>query len=176
MAEIPPAVREYLSTGDVLYRAELSRRLPELEEQLRDPATQAAVREWLGSPDAQEESRGELVANALNYLLDAGPDPADAQLVRAFLQHPLHLVRLRAYQYLASMYFRDDRRDALLEVLSRMMDDPHDSVRAQGIRLIERVGAETELRPVLVQWHRTADQRGFAGGDSYELASRLIGA
>jgi hypothetical protein len=176
MAEIPPAVREYLSTEDVLYRAELSSRRPRLQEQLGDPATRAAVREWLGSEDAQEEGRGELVANALNYLLDAGPDPADVSLARSFLQHPLHLVRLRAYQYLASVYFRDARRDALLEVLTRMMDDPHDSVRAQGIRLIERVGADTELRPVLVQWHRTADQRGFAGGESYELASRLIGA
>jgi hypothetical protein len=176
MAEIPPAVREYLSTEDVLYRAELSRRKPEVEEQLRAAATRAAVREWLGSEDAQDESRGNLVANALNYLLSAGPDRNDIRLVRSFLQHPLSLVRLRAYEYLASMYFRDGRRDALLEVLARMLDDPHDSVRAQSIRLIQRVGADAELHPVLVQWHRAADQRGFVGGESYELASRLIGA
>jgi hypothetical protein len=174
MAEIPPAVREYLSTEDVLYRAELSRRKPDVEEQLRAAATRAAVREWLSSEEAQDESRGDLVANALNYLLGAGPDPTDTRLVRPFLQHPLHLVRLRAYEYLASMYFRDGHRDALLEVLTQMLDDPHDTVRAQGIRLIQRVGAGAELQPLLVQWHRTADQRGFTGGESYELASRLI--
>src|SRR5260370_22553026 len=173
MQEIPAGVREYLSTTDSLYRAEVAQRYPDLQKALNDPATRKAVLDWLASDEAWDSANSGFTSNCLEFLR-AGATEGEAQIVRGFLLHPEPQVRLRAYEFLLTLYFPDKNREAMFLLLHGMLSDNDDMVRAQAARYIERANAVAELRDFLQRWYKTASDRGWAGTERFELVERLL--
>ena len=173
MQQIPAEVREYLSTNDTLYRAQLSQRYPHLPDTLTAPTTQTAVLNWLSSDEAWDQSLNGFVVNCLMFLRsDATPEKA--QIVRNFLVHADPYVRLHAYEFLLTLYFPNNNPEALLMLLQTMLLDADDSVRAQAASYIERANAVAELRDFLKSWLKGAQSRGWAGSESFELVEHLL--
>ncbi len=173
MQQIPAEVREYLSTNDTLYRAQLSQRYPHLHDTLAAPTTQTAVLNWLTSDEAWDQSLSGFVVNCLMFLRsDATSEKA--QIARNFLVHADPYVRLQAYEFLLTLYFPNNNPEALLMLLQTMLLDADDGVRAQAASYIERANAVSELRGFLNSWLKGAQSRGWAGAESFELVERLL--
>jgi hypothetical protein len=175
MPELPADVRDYLSSEDVLYRAELLRRSPDTMRLLEEASTAAAVREWLGSQEAQGAEAADLVVGALNYLTRRpSADGTDEELVARFRSHPSPRVRLRALEYEASRRFQSGDTQALIATLAQMLEDDHETVRAQSARLIRRADLGDEMRDTLAEWHRRAERRRDETAESRELVGELL--
>jgi ADP-ribosylglycohydrolase len=173
MQAIPAEVREYLSTSDSLYRAQVVQRYPDLQQTLNDPATRKAILDWLTSDEAWEPSLSSFTSNSL-ALLRVGAAQEEAQIVRSFLLHPDPWVRLSAYDFLLTLYFPDRNREAMFLLLHGMLSDNDDMVRAQAARYIERADAVDELRDFLQRWYKEAPGRGWADTESFELVGGLL--
>jgi hypothetical protein len=173
MEAIPPEVREYLSTKDALFRAHVVQRYPVLDQVLNSPATRKALLDWLASDAAWNPTISSFTSNCLEFLR-VGAAEGEAQTVRAFLLHPDPYVRLRAYEFLLTLYFPDKNREAMLLLLQGMLSDNDDVVRAQAASYIERADAVSELKDFLQQWYKSAPLRGWARTESFELIERLL--
>jgi hypothetical protein len=173
MASIPVEVRSYLSTNDSLIRAVLAEQFPDLQETLADPETREAVLEWLESDDAWEAANTHFAMNALRYLQGKATQ-AEAQTVRPFLLHTNPSVRLTAYEFLLTLYFPDKNPEALLQLLQNMLSDDQEMVRASAARYIRQSAVTPELKRFLQRWQKTAEDRGWADTESYELVERLL--
>jgi hypothetical protein len=170
---LPPAVAAYLSSEDGLQRAQLTADHPELQALLRDAGTRLAVLDWLHSDEAQRPESTPLVAGSIGFLRTAA-QPDEAAALRPYTLHREAKVRLRAYEFLLTLYFPDRNPDALLLVLQSMLSDPDDGVRSQGGRYVERAGAAGELAPFLARWSREAPERDWNAGESAEVVNRLL--
>lgn len=170
---IPTVVTAYLSSEDKLRRAQLLADHPELGQLLEDPSTRTELVDWLRTDEADEPESAPLVAGVLMFLRTAAA-AHEAAVIRPFTLHPDPIVRLRAYEILLTLYFPDRNPDALLLVLQSMLSDPHDGVRAQGARYVERAGAVAELAPFLTGWTRKAREREWDEGESAEVVDRLL--
>ena len=169
---IPPVIRSYLATEDGMARAQLGSDHPELERQLADPATRRAVLDWLRTDQAQRPEFAELVMGCIGFLR-AAAEPDETPVVRPFTLHPAPEVRLRAFEFLLTLYFPERNRDALLLVLQSMLADADDAVRTQGARFVERAGAGAELGLFLAHWSQQAADRDWDTGEAAELVERL---
>lgn len=173
LADLPDAVRDYLSSGDSLYRATLQQQYPNLQRVLTRADARSAVATWLAGEEALRDELAEVAANALEFIRPAAR-AADASIARRFVLHPHALVRLRADELLLTLYFRNRNREATLLLLQSMLLDPADLVRAQAVRHAERVGVDSTLRTLLQGWLNLARAQGFAATESAELAERLL--
>jgi hypothetical protein len=175
MASIPGEVRSYLSTNDSLVRAALAEQFPDLQETLADPETRDAVLAWLAGDDAWEAANAHFTMNALRYLQGKATQ-AEAQTVRPFLLHTDPNVRLAAYEFLLTLYFPDKNPEALLQLLQNMLSDELEMVRASAARYIKQSAVTPELERFLQRWQKTAQDKGWADTESYELVERLLEA
>ncbi|MFN8496343.1 MAG: hypothetical protein U0641_00690 [Anaerolineae bacterium] len=173
MSEIPVGVREYLSSEDPIYRHALFERYPNLQGTLDDPTTRADIVGWLSSDEAHQESNAGFVVNTLKFLR-AGATPSEAPAVQPFLLSGSPYVRLRAYEYLLTLYFPDKNHDALVMLLYGMLSDSSDTIRAQAVHYIERAHVAGEMRAFLDRWYKTAAAAGWADTESYELVGQLL--
>jgi len=173
MQEIPEEVRAYLSSDDALMRAQLLQTYPSLQQTLSDPQTRTALLSWLASDEAWQPDATGFVAHALAYLR-VGAKQDEAPIVRTFLVHTDAHVRLRAYEFLLSLYFPDRNPEAMFLLLHGMLLDGDDTVRAQAAHYIERANAVGELRGFLESWRKVAPSRGWDGSESFELVERLL--
>lgn len=171
--DIPPVVRDYLAREDSLARAQLVSAHLEVKEQLGNPATRRAIIKWLAADEARRPEMTGLVAGSLGFLR-AEAEPGEAMVVRPFTLHPEPIVRLRAFEFLLTLYFPDRNREALLMVLQSMLVDSHDAVRTQGVRYLERADAGAELGTFLAGWAREAPGKGWHTGESAELVEWLL--
>ncbi len=173
MESFPDQVKEYLASDDALVRKQLFQREPGLQQTLADPETRAAILNWLADDQAWEPSVEGLIQNCLIFL-QGDASVSEDKTVRSFLLHPNPYVRLRAYEFLLSLYFPDKNREALFLLLHGMLSDSDDAVRTQAARYIERAGAVEELSQFLERWYKTAPNLGWEGTESFELVGRLL--
>lgn len=173
MTYIPPEVKQYLSSDDDLLRARLVQQYPRLQETVDDPKTRVAILEWLASDEAHEKSSAGFASACLKFLR-AKASQNEAPIVKTFLLHTDSHVRLRAYEFLLTLFFREKDREAMLGLLHSMLSDSDDMVRAQSARYIERTGAADELQDHLQRWHLDALSRGWRGTQSFELVEHLL--
>jgi len=173
MQEIPAGVREYLASDDALIRAQLLHINPNLKQTLEDPQTRTAILNWLASDEAWDSALSGFVLNCLGFLR-SGAAVSEDQIVRTFLLHPDPYVRLRAYEFLLTLYFPDRNREAMFLLLHGMLSDSADAVRAQAVRYIERANAVAELRGSLERWYKRAQNLGWTGTESFELVEHLL--
>ncbi|RIK44206.1 MAG: hypothetical protein DCC55_03180 [Chloroflexi bacterium] len=150
-------------------------RHPDLNQSLRDPSTRAALLEWLASDAARDPAQSGTVANTLEFLR-IGATPTEAMTIRPFLLHPDPFVRLRAYEFLLTLYFPDKNREAMLLLFHNMLTDRDEAVRSLAVSYIERANAVAELRGVLETWLQTARQQGWENTETLELVERLLAA
>lgn len=171
---IPADVRRYLAAGDSLARAQVTSDHPDVGDRLADPRTRESVLAWLRSDEATQPEASHLVAGCLTFLRPAA-EPAEVSAVRPFTLHPDAVIRLRAFEFLLTLYFPDRNREALLMVLQAMLADAADPVRTLGMRYVERADAAGELDTYLRGWVREAPAKGWHTGEAAELAPRLLG-
>lgn len=170
---IPVEVREYLMMSDGLGKASVFQRYPNLQATLDDPKTRAAILNYLRGDEAWKESAAGFTMKCLEFLR-VGAAAGEAPVVRIFLLHPDPYARLRAYEFLLTLYFPDKNREAMFTLLQNMILDDDDAVRASGARYIERAGAGAELRDFLRRWRRQAAGRGWEAKESVEIVDRLL--
>src|SRR5262245_26146075 len=174
MPEIPTEVKAYLISHNVLTREQLRQRYPNLDQLLSAPQTRKTILEWLASEVAWDESNAEFVMRCLEFLQD-GATEDEASVVKTFLLHPNAYVRLRAFEFLLTLYFPDKNREALFLLLHSMLFDSADAVRKSGAAYIDRANAVTEMREFLQRWIKVAASRGWENTDSFELVQQLLG-
>jgi hypothetical protein len=173
MKHIPSELKQYLSSEDRLYRARVLEQYPGLQQILENPGTRELIVSWLSSDEAHDKPSAELAASSLKFLRpNARQD--DAPVIRTFLLHADGYVRLRAYEFLLTLYFPDKNREAMLLLLHNMLSDSDDMVRSQGARYIERAGAASELAESLRRWQKNAVSQGWQGTESFELVEGLL--
>jgi hypothetical protein len=173
MSEIPIAVQQYLASEDDWFRHGIIQQNPRLVETLTDPGTRRAIVDWLSSDAAYAEAQIGLAVNYLKFLRPAAR-PDEASAIRTLLLHPNLQVRLCAYEFLLTLYFPDKNREALLGLLTGMLSDAEDAVRAEAAQYIERANATAELKDFLQRWIRMAVERGWGSSESYEIVVRLL--
>lgn len=171
---LPDGLMEYLSARDLLTREAALGRHPGLHEVLAEPETRRALLTWLSTDEPWDATAGDLAAQVLEYLHGAASED-DAAGVKPFLLHPDPQVRLRAYEFLLTLYFPDRNREAVFLLLTGMLSDESDMVRSAGAVYAERAGAGGELGGFLARWHALAPARGWEESESYELVGRLLG-
>ncbi len=171
--QIPIEVREHLSAGDGLGKAAVAERYPDIQATLNNPKTRVAILNYLASDDAWKDSSTGFTMKCIEFLR-SGATQQEAHLVRTFLLHADHYVRLRAYEFLMTFYFPDKNREAMFVLLQNMILDDHDAVRTQGARFIERANVGVEFRPFLKRWRKTAAGKGWEGKESVEIIDRLL--
>lgn len=173
MTNIPNDVKQYLASEDPLYRAHLLEQHPSLQRTLEDPATRDLIVGWLSSDEAHEKQFTELAGACLKFLRP-NARPEKAPVIRTFLLHPNALVRLRAYEFLLTLYFPDKNREAMVLMLHSMLSDRDDTIRSQGARYIERAGVAPELKDFFRHWKEMAVSQGWQGTESFELVEGLL--
>jgi len=173
MPEIPPEVKAYLVSPNVLAREQLRQSYPDLEQVMSDPQTRKAIVDWLTSDDAWVEANASFAMRCLEFLLENASEE-DATVVKTFLLHPDPLVRLRAFEFLLTLYFPDKNREAMFLLLHSMLFDSDDPVRVVGASYIDRANAIGELRQFLQRWIKVAISRGWENTRSYELVGQLL--
>jgi hypothetical protein len=173
MAEIPVAVREFLTSKDSMFRVSVVQRHPDLQQLLESPETRAALMEWLGSEEAWEPKSSIFTANVLEFL-QASAAVEDAPVVKPFVLHPYAQVRRTAYEFLLALYYPDKNREAMFLLLSGMLSDADDQVRLVAASFIKGVGVVDELRSFLERWQKTAAAAGWEKTQSYEQIGRLL--
>jgi hypothetical protein len=171
--DVPEAVAMFLASDSALFRTQLRQEHPELDQQLAAADTRRAMLRWLQSDDRTPDEP-DLVASILGHIR-AGADESEADTIRPLTLHPVPLVRLRAYEFLLTLYFPTENRPALLALLQTMLIDDDDAVRAAAARYVERSGAAANLDAYLRQWLGSAEGRGWSGTESHRLVVRLIG-
>lgn len=174
LADLPASLRDYLSSSDQLFRAALQQQYPGLERSLPSARVRSAVVAWLAGDEAPRDEFAEVAANALDFIRTRAR-ASEARIARRFVLHPHPLVRLRADEFLLTLYFPNRNPNAMLSILQSMLLDPADLVRAQAVRYAERIGIGPELRMLLQQWLDLARAQGFASTEGVELAERLVG-
>jgi hypothetical protein len=171
--DLPDSVTMYLASDSALFRSQLRQDHPELDQQLAAPETRRAMLHWMQSDDRTPDDP-DLIATILGHLR-AGADQSEADTIRPFTLHATPLVRLRAFEFLMTLYFPSENRPALLALLQTMLVDDDDGVRAAAARYVERADAAVNLAAYLRQWLGTAEGRGWVGTESHRLVSRLAG-
>src|SRR5580658_10846937 len=101
--QIPTEVRDYLTAGDGLAKAAVQEKYPNVETTLRAPATRAAIVQYLGSKEPQQDPPS-LTINALAYL-QSGASVKESAILLPLAQHPNAWVRLRVYEYMMAIYY-----------------------------------------------------------------------
>lgn len=173
MSEIPNEVKAYVATNDVLYREQLRQRYPNLEQLLGDPKTRKAILDWLVSEEAWDDSAAQFAMRCLEFLHN-GATEEEAPIVKTFLLNPNGLVRLRAFEFLLTLYFPGKNREAMFLLLHSMLFDPDDAVRTSGAAYIDRANAADELREFLQRWSKVAESRGWGNTASFERVQHLL--
>lgn len=171
--DVPEHVVQYLANAGSLARARIEHEHPELPEQLASAEVRGKLLDWLAGAEAREPGAAGLVASTLETLRPHA-QPAEATTIRPFTLHDQPLVRLRAYEYLLTLYFPDRNREALMLVLQSMLSDPDDGVRRLGARYVDRADAGAELRAFLTLWVAQAQDRGWDTGQAYELVTKEL--
>lgn len=173
MLEIPTEVKAYLASNDVLFREQLRQRFPNLEQLLGDPQTRKAILDWLASEEAWDDSAAPFAMRCLEFLQN-GATEEEAPIVKTFLLQPNAFVRLRAFEFLLTLYFPDKNREAMFLLLHSMLFDPDDAVRNSGAAYIDRASAVMELRGFLLRWSKVAASRGWENTESFERVQQLL--
>jgi hypothetical protein len=173
METIPAEVKEYLSSKDSHFRAELTRRRPKLVDMVNSKETRTVLFDWLASPQSWHASFSAFTANILEFLRN-GAVPRETSIVRPFLLHEDALVRLRAYEFLFTVYFSRKSRESMLLLLNSMLRDPDELVKTQSIRYIERAQLTAHFRPEFDRLRTDAEARGARATESYELLQRFL--
>lgn len=174
MVEIPQEVKEYLISHNILLREQVKQRYPNIDQVMADPETEKTILSWLASQDAWEESKAELVMRCLEFLQERANEQ-HAPTVKTFLLHSNPFIRLRAFEFLLSLYFPDKNREAMFLLLHNMLFDPDNTVRNSAAAYIERVNAVPELREFLERWLKVAPSRGWDNSESFERIQQLLG-
>jgi hypothetical protein len=174
MAELPEAVKAYLTSHNILLREQVKQRYPNIDQVMADPETEKTILSWLVSQDAWAVSNAELVMRCLEFLQERASEQ-QAPIVKTFLLHTSAFVRLRAFEFLLMLYFPDKNREAMFLLLHTMLLDPDNTVRNSAAAYIERANAVPELRDFLQQWLRAAASRGWDKSESYERVQQLLG-
>jgi hypothetical protein len=173
MPEIPEDVKAYLVSHNVLAREQLHQQYPNLEQLMGDPQTRKTILDWLASEEAWADSSAVLAMRCLEFLQN-GATEDEAPIVKTFLLHSNTFVRLRAFEFLLTLYFPDKNREAMFILLHSMLFDPDDTVRVSGVSYIERANAIGELKEFLQRWIKVAASRGWENTQSYELIEQLL--
>lgn len=171
--DVPEHVVQYLANVGGFERARLEHEHPDLPQQLASAEMREKLLEWLAGAEAQEPTAAGLVANTLDTLRPHA-EPPEATTVRPYTLHDEPHVRLRAYEYLLTLYFPHRNREALMLVLQSMLSDPDDGVRRLGARYVDRADAGTELHAFLTLWVAQAADRGWDTGQAYELVTKEL--
>jgi hypothetical protein len=171
--EVPEVVAMYLASDSALFRTQLRRDHPQLDQLLAAPETRRALLRWL-TAEARTAGEHDLLASILGHLR-AGVEESEADTIRPFTLHPVPVVRLRAYELLLTLYFPTENRPALLALLQSMLVDEDDGVRAAAARYVERADAGPNLAAFLTGWLGAAEARGWSGSESHRLVVRLAG-
>ncbi len=101
---------------------------------------------------------------------------SEAAAVKPFLMHPDSFVRLKAYEFLLTLYFPDRNREAMFLLFNGMLSDREDQIRAQAARYIQRANAVADLKDFLSRWLKQASRQGWETTESYELVEQLLQA
>jgi hypothetical protein len=173
MENFSEEIKAYFSSGDALSRAQLVQTHPELEQTLNSPELIAQLLHWLSTNEPWAETNVNLTMHVLVFLRTHARE-SDASIVKVFLLHNDPLVRLRAYEYLLTLYFPDKNREALFLLLQGMLSDQDEQVRAEAAGYIQRADAVSYLRGFLERWITTASERGWGNNESYELIERIL--
>lgn len=174
MVELAPELREYIASDESMTRVTVLERHPGLAQRLKTPETRRELLAWLETDEAWAPGQAGFTGKVLQFLRDAA-DPGEAPAIRPFLLHEDAFVRLRAHEFMLTLYFPDRNRDALLAVIQQMLVDPAEPVRAAGVRYLERAGAGPEFTPFLRRWVWQRQQAPSSQpAESVELAERLL--
>jgi len=173
MPEIPPEVKAYVASTNLLVREQLRQRYPNLDQLLAQPETRQAILAWLSSEEAWDESTSDFVMRCLEFLQTDATE-TEAPIVKTFLLHPNSFVRLRAFEFLLRLYFPDKNREAMFLLLNNMLFDEDDAVRVSGAGYIDRAKAIGEFRDFLERWLKVAASRGWQNTQSFELIQQLL--
>lgn len=174
MQTLSDELKAYLASGDALSRAQLLQTYPQLRDSLNSPDTVAKLLEWLSGNEPWKEENTPLAINALAFLRTHARE-SDASPIKALLLHDNALVRLRAYEYLLTLFFPDKNREALFMLLHGMLSDQSEQVRVEAASYVERAHAVGEIKPFLERWMKAAEERGWRNSESYERIERLLG-
>lgn len=173
MQDIPAEVREYLTAGDGLGQIAVEEAHPDVKRTLADPRTRVAILNYLATDKPWQEPSPGFIINALAFL-QGGAAAGEIPVIRPYLLHPIAVVRLRAYEFLLSVYFPTQAREPLLLLLQNMLLDPDDVVRAQAVRYAQRANAVGELKEFLKRWYKLAPSRRWDATESFDLVGPLI--
>ena len=173
MLNVPTEVQSFLMSSDALARAELVHRHPNLLQVLNSSETRAALVEWLSGDEPYQAGNDELTANVLAHLRASAQD-SDVPFVKPLLLHSSPLVRLRAYEFLLTLYFPDKNREAMFLLLNSMLTDMEETVRTEAAAYIRRAGAANELRPFLQRWLKNMKANNLEQSESYEQVKQLV--
>ena len=171
--DLPDPVMEYLASDSAIYRTQLRRDHPELDQQLGSSETRQAMLRWLGSEDRTPDEP-DLIATVLGHMR-ADAQESEAETIRPLTLHAAPVVRLRAFEFLLTLYFPTANRPALIALLQTMLVDDADEVRAAAARYVERADAAGDLASYLRQWLGAAEARGWVGTESHRQVGRLTG-
>lgn len=174
LEQIPKEVKEFIATNSAIYRTQVLQQYPHLAELLGDEKVRETVLTWLATDEAHDKANAEFAMNCLKFIR-AGAIQSEAPVVRTFLLHDDPLVRLRAYEFLLTLYFPDKNIEAMFLLLHSMLSDENDTVRKLAARYIERADAVDELRTFLERWYKDAPKFGWESTESYELVGQLLG-
>ena len=132
-----------------------------------------AIVAWLSGDEAWQGEAEILAENCIEFLTPkAAAD--EAAVIKQFLLHANPHIRLRAHEFLLTLYFPDRNREALFMVLHAMLSDQSETIRREAAGYIQRAGAVVHLRPFLERWQAQARERGWAETESFELVARLL--
>jgi hypothetical protein len=173
MQEIPAHVLEYLSSRDSMVKAQIAGEHPELQQQLSDPSTRAAILKWLGSEAAWEPTALGLLLNCLRFL--QGGTVEEAAIVRPFVLHADPFVRIAAFEFLLALYYPNKNPEALLLIFQNMLSDQNDKVRSLAAHYIETISVGGEMKEFLERWYKNAKNLGWGGTESVERIGRILG-
>jgi len=174
MKQIDPEVREYIASDESMTRVTILQRHEGLKERLKTPETRRGIIDWLGTAEAWQDANAGFVNKCIQFLND-GAKEAEADTIRPFLLHGDPFVRLRASEFLITLYFPDRNPEALLGVLQIMLLDREDAVRTAGLRYVERAALQDRFHAFLERWVALERGRGVRGTESLEVAERLLG-
>jgi hypothetical protein len=171
--EIPSDVREYLTAGDGLARKSVEAQHPDIRQKLQTPDTRAKLIRYLASDEPWQDPSPGMAVNTLG-VLQAGAKQEEVPVIRPYLMHPQPQLRLRAYEFLMSVYYPAGERGSMLTLFQSMLLDSEDTIRMQGAQFIKGMKGQTELQPFLERWLKLAPQKGWDKTDSFGAVQNLV--
>jgi hypothetical protein len=170
--QIPTEVRDYPTAGDGLAKAAVQEKYANVETTLLAPARRAAIVQYLGSKEPQQDPPS-LTIDALAYL-QRGASVKESATLLPPAQHPNAWVPLRVYEYMMAFHYPVRDEPSMVNLFVKMLADSDEVVRVQAARWIKGLNLAGRMRAALQQWTRQASARKWDQYESFESIQGLL--